>query len=222
MPISTTLKEKLHAIEQNIAGYKNKAKRLPQINTHIQQKLQQLDALSRGIQKLLAAAEAEQAPQEEDWQTLLERSDLPEASKTLLKELLQTTTTGFDAATYVATVQGFYKKYYSNQKKYLGTIGEGLAVTPEQYHNCLQKAIAYTIQKKGKAATAKDFSINFVLLLKGRLKENDFNDGQIEYSLGSPTINGTQLTIKNWEIEDKVPDLTAWLNKKPPFARIIG
>jgi hypothetical protein len=219
MPISTTLRDKLQSIEQNIVQYKRRAAKLPKITNSIQQKLQQLQTLSRTIQKLLSAAEAEQAPQEDDWQTLLERSDLPEASKKLVKELFQTVPTGFDAATYVATVQGFYQKYYSNPAKYLTKLGEGLDISPKQYHNYLQKAIAYTIQKKGKTATSKDFSINFILLLKGRLKENDLQKGQVEYALANPTINGSQITIKNWEIEDKVPDITAWLNKKHPFAK---
>ena len=219
MPISTTLRDKLQSIEQNIVQYKRRAAKLPKVTSSIQQKLQQLQTLSRAIQQLLATAQAEQAPQEEDWQTLLERSDLPEESKTLVKKLFQTIPTGFDAEAYVATVQGFYQKYYSNPSKYLDKLGEGLDVSPEQYHNYLQQAIAYTIQQQGQAATAKDFSVNFILLLKGRLKENDLKDGKVEYALATPTINGSQITIKNWEIEDKAPDITAWLNKKPPFAK---
>ena len=105
MPISTTLKDKLTSLEQNIALYKKEAAQLPQIDASTQQKLTQLEALSKKIQQLLSADETEQAPQEDDWQVLLERSDLPETTREFVRTFIRTQHLNLeDATNYVVLV----------------------------------------------------------------------------------------------------------------------
>lgn len=217
MPISNPLAQKLTALEQQITLYKEKSKQLKTPKARQRQQMAQLEALYAGLRKALATVVVEQ--EDDDWLTLVNSSDLPEESKQVVRDLLSVNTGEKEAKAYALMVTNFYKKYYSNQQKLMGKLDSGLEVSPEHYHGCLQKAIAYTIKTKGKAAQSTDFSMHLILLLKGHLKENDLKNGEVEYALGTPNVNGTQLTIKGYQLEKEWADLTDWLNKKPPLAK---
>lgn len=223
MPATTNLLKKLNSLQQLLVLYQRKSKQLKQPSPAHQQQISKLEKLYQQLLKTLAVASLEEAPQEEDWISLLQQADLPQENKEQLKQLLAVNPKEEENRAYVKMVVGFYKKYYSNQQKYAEQLDFGIDISPQHYQHCLQQAITFTIKKKGKAATAIDFSAHFVLLLKGFLKENALKKGEVEYSLKETFIpqetKGTTLTITAYQLEEEWPDVTDWLNKKPPFAK---
>ncbi len=220
MPASSNLLERLNTLQQLLVLYQTKSKELKQPSAPIQQQITQLERLYQQVLQTLAVATLAQAPQEEDWVTLLNQADLPKENKEQLGQLLAVNPKEEEARAYIEMVVDFYRKYYSNQQKYAKQLDFGIDISPEQYQDYLQQAITFTIKKKGKAATAVDFSTHFVLLLKGFLKENALKKGEVQYTLQDHAApEGTTFTITTYQLEEEWSDMTAWLNKKPPFAK---
>lgn len=153
-------------------------------------------------------------PLEDDWKYILDSSTLSDKIKTRIQQLIgEKKPTEEESIRLVKDVTTFFKFRYSNYKKYNDKVEQELKLTDEQYYSYLEKAIVYSIQKKGVELSRADLSAHFIMLLKGIIKPTELEPSPIKVN---DIENGVKVNFSRQLKETPLPKLTTRLNKLLP------
>lgn len=221
----------IEELDELIVTFQKKVIKKKKVNAKTLEQFKAFKALRKTLVRVLEAQlSADQFLDEDDWRTLLESTKLTTRVKDAITKLLDANKAYPNPKEFVQMVEQFYSHRYTNHEKYLGKLDLGIDIDIDKYQAFLEQAIEYTLKQKGTTAKGTDLSANLILLLRGRLKENEKTEGvteievvgnsegliQFNLSLDSENIPLTKITnklneiplIKKWDFKIKETYLT--------------
>ncbi len=170
-------------------------------------------AIKKAEKTKFALAEWE-IPLEDDWKYILDSSTLSDKIKNKIQKLIaEKKPTEEESVRLVKDITTFFKFRYSNYQKYNDKVEQELQLTDEEYYSYLEKAIIYSIEKKGVELTRSDLSAHFIMLLKGIIKPTELESSAVKVN---NIENGVKINFSRQLKETPLPKLTTKLNKLLP------
>ncbi len=151
----------------------------------------------------------------DDWQTILNRTNLSAPIKTALIDCVNSTKmVDSQAISLTERIAKFYDARYTNFIKYRAK--EDLVIDEKEFLDFLEHSIIVELQKSGAKADMLQMSRNFILLIKGVAKKEDLNK---EGKVGSDSRGGIKISFGHASKGKKLPAVTEALNKLPVFKK---